>query len=190
MKRAIREIVLDDRNTRVAFSVRWFGVLSVTGTFPGLHGVLTLPADGLDDASVSIDVEAGAVATGIALRDRHLRGPRFLDSARHPFISFRSSRLVREDGHVSVEGTLSLRGIEQFVTSRCPVREGSLDGANTLAFQSTLQVSRQHFGVGLARGSLAFRPLAHAISDTVTVDIAVSVPAIQALPALLPALGR
>lgn len=184
-----REIPLDAHNTRVAFRVRWFGIVPVTGHFGALQGVLSLPAGGLDEATVSVDVDPASIDTGIALRDRHLRGPRFLDIRRFPRIGFNSTRIVRQNGAVHVEGTLSLRGVDQFVIARCPVRENPGAGG-TLALDGRLQLSRRRFGIGTPRGILAWSPLFGAISDDIQVEVAVIVQAIHALPALLPALGR
>ena len=189
MTAEMREIPLDARNTRIAFRVRWFGVIPVTGRFEALQGVLVLPAGSLDDATLSVGVDAASITTGISLRDRHLRGPRFLDCRRFPRISFSSTRIVREAGAVQVEGTLSLRGVDQFVIVRCPVRDAARPDA-TIALCSPLEISRQRFGIGKPHGILAWSPLFSAIANRIHVDIAVTVPAIHALPALLPALGR
>jgi len=191
MTAEIREIPFDAQTAQVVFRVQWFGVIPVTGRFTSLHGQLSMPREGLDGATVSIDVDAASIESGIALRDRHLRGPRFLDSSRFPFISFRSTRITPNDGAVHVEGMLSLRGVEQVVAFHCLVRSPAGNGSgDTLSLAATLQVSRRHFGVGKPRGVLAYSPLFSAIADVVRVDARVSVPAIRALPALLPALGR
>jgi polyisoprenoid-binding protein YceI len=186
-----REIPFDAQTAEVVFRVQWFGVIPVTGRFASLHGQLSMPRDGLDGATVSIDVDAASIDSGIALRDRHLRGPRFLDSSRFPFISFRSTRISPNEGAIHVEGILSLRGVEQVVAFHCLVRGSAGNGSgDTLSLAAALQVSRRDFGVGKPRGVLAYSPLFSAIADAVRVDVRVSVPAIRALPALLPALGR
>ena len=191
MTAEIREIPFDAQTAEVVFRVQWFGVIPVTGRFTALQGQLSMPHDGLDGATISVDVAAASIDSGIALRDRHLRGPRFLDSDRHPFISFRSTRIRPNDGAIHVDGVLSLRGVEHPVAFHCVVDgpDGNGNG-DTLSLHATLQVSRTRFGVGTPRGILAYSPLFSAISDAVRVDARVSVPAIRALPALLPALGR
>lgn len=191
MTAEIREIPFDAQTAQVMFRVQWFGVIPVTGRFASLHGQLSMPREGLEDATVSIDVDAASIETGIALRDRHLCGPHFLDTGRYPFISFRSTRITPNDGVIHVEGMLSLRGVEQFVAFHCLVQGSETNGSgDMLSLDATLQVSRAHFGVGTPHGILAYSPLFSAIADTVRVDLRVSVPAIRALPALLPALGR
>lgn len=186
-----RQIPFDAQTAQVEFRVQWFGVIPVTGRFTSLHGQLSMPREGLDSATVSIDVDAASIETGIALRDRHLRGPRFLDSSRYPFISFRSTRITPNEGAIHLEGMLSLRGVEQLITFHCLVRGSEGNGSGeTLSLDATLPVSRTRFGVGRPDGILAYSPLFSAIADAVRVDVRLSVPAIRALPALLPALGR
>jgi polyisoprenoid-binding protein YceI len=191
MTAEIREIPFDAQTAEVVFRVRWFGVIPVTGRFTALSGQLSMPRDGLDGATISVDVHAASIQSGIALRDRHLRGPRFLDSDRYPFISFRSTRIRPNDGVIHVEGVLSVRGIEQPVAFHCVVNglEGN-GNVDTLSLHATLEVSRTRFGVGAPRGLLKYSPLFSAIADVVRVEAQVSAPAIRALPALLPALGR
>jgi polyisoprenoid-binding protein YceI len=186
-----RQIPFDAQTALVEFRVQWFGVIPVIGRFTSLHGQLSMPREGLDGATVSIDVDAASIETGIALRDRHLRGPHFLDSNRYPFISFRSTRITPNEGAIHLEGMLSLRGVEQLIAFHCLVRgsEGN-GGGETLSLDATLPVSRTRFGVGRPDGILAYSPLFSAIADAVRVDVRLSVPAIRALPALLPALGR
>src|SRR4026208_1085988 len=99
---------VDSGNTRVRFSVRWFGLIHVRGTFPGVRGTLEVPGNG-GQPNVSIVVESRSVRTGISLRDRHLRGLRFLDSDRHPVIRFESDRASRHNGVWGVTGRPRLR---------------------------------------------------------------------------------
>ena len=73
-------LTLDPANARVRFSVRWFGVITVRGSFGALRG--TVEARNGSQPDVSIEVDSQSVKTGISLRDRHLRGMRFLDSIR------------------------------------------------------------------------------------------------------------
>ncbi|NUQ12868.1 MAG: YceI family protein, partial [Gemmatimonadaceae bacterium] len=101
---------LDRSNTRVTFRVRWFGVLRVSGWFRDIEGDLTLPDANGGAVMVDVRVAGGSVRTGIGLRDRHLRGPRFLDAASHPVIRFSSARANRDNGRWQVAGTLQLRG--------------------------------------------------------------------------------
>lgn len=182
---------LDSRNTSVAFAVRWWGALTVRGTFESLDGELVIPNGDLSTATLRVAVDAESVQTGIGLRDHHLRGPQFLDVKHYRHITFGSTRVERIDGAITVAGQLSLRGTERLVVARCPL--GYVDGegiGSTVAMESAFDVPRIPHGVGSAHGLHKLNPLLHAIGDRVHVTIRVLVPANRLLPALLPALGR
>ena len=169
-----RSIVrLDDRNARVTFSVRWFGVVSVRGSFRSIGGTLEVPGADGQDAAVAIQVDSQSVVTGIALRDRHLRGLRFLDSARHPVIRFESDQASRRREDWEVRGRLKLRGHERAVETL--VRD---ERTSTTQRRLTAEftVPRRPHAIGTARGLRRLNPLLWAIADQVNLRVELLVP--------------
>jgi polyisoprenoid-binding protein YceI len=184
-------IRLSPANTRVTFAVRWLGVLTVRGRFTEVEGTLSIPDGCVESAEIAIDVLAGSLRTGIALRDRHLRGSRFLDAARFPRIAFRSIRVERPNGILVVTGRLTLRGLERTVYATVPLDYADGAGMQSLVRMCThIHVPRIPHRIGIATGLRRLSPLLLAIGPTVDVRAEVLVPATQLLPALLPALGR
>jgi polyisoprenoid-binding protein YceI len=179
-----RDILNVDRgNARIRFSVRWFGLITVRGSFNGVAGTVEFPNNG-GQPEVSIAVESQSVRTGISLRDRHLRGLRFLDSAKHPFIQFSSDRLSRHNGVWDVKGRLRLRGLERDVS--LSVRdEAASPGQRRLTTQFT--VPRQPHSIGVAHGIRRLNPLLWAIGDEVTLHVELLVPATMLAPEPAPA---
>lgn len=178
-----RQLVLDATNTAISFEVRWFGVFPIRGRFTRVHGALALDDEGITHANVRLDVEAASLSTGIALRDRHLRGPRFLFADLHPFISFRSTAVQRENGSVLVDGTLSLRGSEASIRSAWPV-DGAAGAASSIDIAGAFSLSRRQFSVGVPRGIAGLNPLLLAIADQVRIDVRLRVPAARLVPVL------
>ena len=190
MNAAERCIALDARNTHVTF-LATLGPLQVRGRFTSVTGELCVPAADIERASVSIDVLASSVDTGLAMRDRHLRGVSFLDSAHAPLISYRSERVSRENGTILVEGCLSLRGVERPLVTCFPIAWAESQGmAGSLSLSGELSVSRHHFAIGVPRGLDVLNPIFLVMGEEVRVRVEVVVPATRLLPALLPALGR
>ena len=188
---AALEIPLGVENTTISFAVRWLGVLTVRGRFTELGGALRIPNSSIEDADLSVDVAAASVRTGIALRDRHLRGPDFLDAGRFPHIAFRSTHVERSAGSLAVSGVISLRGSDRAVTAVCPVEYVGGDGQGSLfRLKSGIEVPRLPHGIGVAEGIERLNPLLYAIGTNVAVEVEITVPATQLLPTLLPALGR
>lgn len=175
---------LDVRNTRVTFSVRWFGVVKVRGSFGDVSGTVEVPGAGGQDASLALQVESHSVNTGIGLRDRHLRGLRFLDSGRHPAIRFVSTGVTRHDGTWHVKGSLQLRGRERPVS--LSVREEPASPAQR-KLTAEFPVPRRPHSIGTAAGVRRLNPLLWAIGDDVVVTVEILVPATMLAEAHAPA---
>lgn len=178
-----RHLLLDSRNTSISFEVPWFGVWTVRGTFGRLHGALELGEERLEQSSVRLDVEAASVDTGIKLRDRHLRGARFLHADLHPFISFKSTAVCQTRGQIAVEGVLSLRGTEVAVRSTCPLDDMGGD-TETLRLCGGFSVSRHQCKIGVPNGLAGLNPTFPAIADSVRISVQIRVPAARFRPVL------
>lgn len=174
-------------NAQVSFSVRWFGVIQVRGSFDDVSGTVAIPGPGAEDASVSIQVRSQSVRTGISLRDRHLRGLRFLDSDEHPVIRFESNEVSRHNGVWNVRGTLTLRGQERSVSTSVP---DEADGAGHRRLRAEFTVPRRPHAIGTARGIRRLNPLLWAIGDDVTLRVELLVPATLFQPAAEHVPGR
>ncbi|MEP7347752.1 MAG: YceI family protein [Gemmatimonadaceae bacterium] len=184
-------VTLNAQNTTVEFSVTWWGVTTVRGQFEHVAGELIVPNGNISSASMRLDVDAASIRTGIRLRDRHLRGPQFLDAVRHPSIQFSSTSVERVNGAIEVSGLLTLRGAQREVVARCPLGYTNGQGMDaTVCMATSIEVPRLPHGIGLAKGIHKLNPLLHAIGSQVTVSVKLLVPAARLLPALLPALGR
>jgi polyisoprenoid-binding protein YceI len=165
---------LDAGTLRIAFSVRWFGLLRVTGGFTAVGGTVQRSADG--ELGVTADVAAWSVSTAVALRDRHLAGARFLDSTRHPGITFRGRARVAPSGTAVVQGLLNLRGMERRLELACH-RAPDGPGAEAVLLTTSFAVPRRPHGVGTVVGWRRLNPLLWAIGETVHVRVEMLVPA-------------
>lgn len=182
-------IALGPDNVRVAFAIPWLGGFIVRGAFTRMSGIVILPGPDLENASVEMAVDAASVRTGIALRDRHLAGPDFLDSRNHPSITFRSDEVTRRGGVILVSGTLSLRGIERRLTAECTLSPAAAT-ASIVALTAVFNVSRRACNVGVPRGLRRIDPLFMVIGDEAQITVEALVPSGHLLPRMLPALGR
>jgi polyisoprenoid-binding protein YceI len=171
---------IDAGNTRVSFSVLWFGVIHVRGSFRVISGSVTVPGEGVEDANVTIEVDPTSVRTGISLRDHHLRGMRFLDSGQHPVIGFVSDHATRHNGTWDLQGRLLLRGHERPVSAEVTVgQEAGPSRQLTVDFA----VPRRPHSIGTASGIRAMNPLLWAIGDEVRIHVEMLVPATILTPA-------
>jgi polyisoprenoid-binding protein YceI len=100
---------VSDSRTRVGFTVANLG-RTVRGSVPCAQGEVVVDATGAP-VRVRAELDLAALDTGIARRDADLRRPRFLDSDRHPTMTWSADRLVPgPDGSWTAEGTLHVRG--------------------------------------------------------------------------------
>ena len=162
-------IRLTPSNVTVSMSVRWLGGMIVRGTFENVRGMIHVPNDG-GSAAVTVEVGADSVRTGILLRDRHLRGPLFLDAARHPVITFRGGDVMRWPTEIAVPGSLTIRGVTRTEELRCALE--NVDSRRHLVGDVTL--SRRAYGVGVPRGIRRLDPLFMVIGDEVRVSVRVT----------------
>ena len=162
-------IRLTPANVVVAMSVRWLGGMIVRGVFTDVRGTIHIPERDDDTAAVTVEISADSVRTGLSLRDRHLRGPLFLDAARHPSITFRGGDVMRLPTHVAVPGSLTIRGVTRTEELRCAL--DGLTSGEVLAADLTL--SRRAYDVGVPRGLRRLDPLFVVIGDDVRISITV-----------------
>ena len=163
-------IRLTAENVAISMSVRWLGGMIVRGRFTDVQGMIHLPASDDDTVAVTVEIRADSVRTGIALRDRHLRGPLFLDAAHHPTITFRGGDAMRLPTHIAVPGSLTIRGITRTEELRCSI--GEVDSRRDLV--ADVSLNRRAYNVGVPRGIRRLDPLFMVIGDEVRVSIRVA----------------
>jgi polyisoprenoid-binding protein YceI len=118
--------------------------------------------------AVDIAIDMKSVDTGVALLDEHIQGADFLDTAKFPAATFKSTRVVFEgEQPARIEGTLTMKGVSKPVTLTVtsfqaqphPMLKKDAIGANAWAV-----VKRSDFNAG---------KYAPSVSDDVRIDIAI-----------------
>src|SRR6202161_1634627 len=103
---------IDPAHTNVEFTVRHMMISNVKGQFQKTTGTITI--NGNDPASATIDatIDASSVDTRVERRDAHLKGPDFLDVAKYPTITFKSTKVEAAGPNKwKVTGDLRLHGV-------------------------------------------------------------------------------
>ena len=108
---------IDTAHTTAQFSVRHMMVSTVRGVFDKVSGVVHLDDADLTKSSVDVTIDAGTVNTRNPKRDGHLKSPDFFDVAKHPTITFKSTKIEKGAGaKFKVTGDLNIRGVSHPVT--------------------------------------------------------------------------
>ena len=152
-----------DRST-IRFRTRaLFGVLPVRGTFTIGEGVISVRSP-LDDSVVVVEVPAGSFASGLRIRDRHVRAADFLDVDTHPTMFFRGGPPGQAGAPTVLHGNLTVRGVSQPLS----LVLGSATSNDTLLMAgATVTIDRYAFGLTKGRG-MAARHLRIAIEVVAT----------------------
>ncbi len=159
--------IIDTTHTFPRFSYSHFGYSTQLSRFDKTSGKITIDR-AAKTGSVDVTIDMKSVDTGYSVFNSHIQGEDFLDTAKYPTATFKSSK-VKFDGDkvVAVDGNLTIKGITKPVTLtvssfKCmphPMLKKDACGAN-----ATTVIKRTEFNAG------KYAPY---VSDEVTLDIAV-----------------
>ena len=91
-------------------------LVDADGRFHRFGGEVRMDPKALEQAMVSLAIDAASVDTDILRRDDHLRSEDFFHVTRFPQITFTSRRVALANGKVLITGDLTLRGVSREVT--------------------------------------------------------------------------
>ena len=99
---------------------------------------------------IEFSIDAASVDTDVADRDTHLKSPDFFDVAKHPRITFVSTRIEPRGGdRYDVTGTLTLRGVAREVTLPVTFLGSARDpwGNERAGFELETKLDRKDYGM-------------------------------------------
>jgi polyisoprenoid-binding protein YceI len=158
---------VDGSHTFPRFSYSHFGLSTQLSSFSNTTGKVVFDA-AAKTGSVDIVIDMKSVNTGFADFNSHIQGEDFLDTAKFPTATFKSTQVVFEgDKPKAIEGHLTIKGVTKPVTLQVtnflamlhPMMKKPALGAN--AFTT---IKRTEFNAG------KFAPY---VGDDVRIDIAI-----------------
>ena len=159
--------VVDGSHTFPRFSYSHFGLSTQLSSFSNTTGKVVFDA-AAKTGSVDIVIDMKSVNTGFADFNSHIQGEDFLDTAKFPTATFKSTQVLFEgDKPKSIEGLLTIKGVTKPVTLTMtsflamphPMLKKPALGAN--AFTT---IKRSEFNAG------KFAPY---VGDEVRIDVAI-----------------
>lgn len=166
---------VDNSHTYPHFTYNHLGFSNQTHKFDKTSGTVVLDRAAKTGA-VDVTIEATSVNTGYALFDEHIQAADYFDTANHPTITFKSSKMkFKGDRPASVMGDLTIKGVTKpvklevthFKCQPHPMLKVEACGAN-----ATTKLKRSDFNMGKN---------APYVSDEVTLTLAIE--AVKAQPA-------
>ncbi|HEY7223766.1 MAG TPA: YceI family protein [Micromonosporaceae bacterium] len=141
--------VFDPAHTVVGAVARHLMVTKVRGHFKEVTGTVTIAEDPLA-SSVEVHIKAASIDTGVPDRDNHMRSADFLDVENYPELTFKSTRIVKQDGaDLVVAGDLTIHGVTREV--ELPVEflgvSKSPWGTEVIGFSAATELNREDFGM-------------------------------------------
>jgi polyisoprenoid-binding protein YceI len=107
---------VDGSHTFPRFAYSHFGYSTQISRFDNTTGTVVFDADA-KTGSVDISIDMKSVNTGFADFNGHIQGEDFLDTAKFPKATFKSTKVNFQDGKpASIEGQLTIKGITKAVT--------------------------------------------------------------------------
>jgi polyisoprenoid-binding protein YceI len=135
---------------KVVFQIRNAG-LAVDGSFMGFMGSIIFNPMDLDKARIEGSIQVKTLATGIALRDKHLLESGYFDAEKHPAIYLKVVRIVKAGGAYKATCNLTLKGITRPL--EIPLELKEVESKKYL--NSTFTLNRLDYQIGTSNFFLA-----------------------------------
>jgi polyisoprenoid-binding protein YceI len=164
---APQTFVTDGTHTFPRFSYSHFGYSTQLSRFNKTTGKIVFDK-AAKTGSVDIVIDTKSVDTGSDVFNEHIQGEDFLDTAKFPTATFKSTKVIFEgDKPAKIEGNLTLKGVTKPVTLTVPSFQAMphpMMKKDAIGANATVTVKRSEFNAG------KYAPY---VGDDVTIDIAV-----------------
>jgi polyisoprenoid-binding protein YceI len=141
---------VETRHARVLFSVSHFGFSTWYGDFSDVKGTANLDPKNPAGNMVDVSFPTASVTTTNTVLDGELKDPSWMDAAKYPTISFKSTKVVfTGPGQADVTGDFTLHGVTKPVTLKVTFQGAGMDMGKKYeaGFNATTTLKRSDFGV-------------------------------------------
>jgi len=139
---------IDPAHTVAEFKVKHMMISNVKGHFSKVTGVLTLDETDANNSSVEATIDVSSIETRDAQREAHLKSADFFDVEKFPTMTFKSFKVVPDEG--IVEGELTIKDVTKTVAFQVegPTAPAKDPWGNLrVAVSATTKISRNEFGL-------------------------------------------
>lgn len=142
---------IDPKHSSAQFAVTHLMISTVRGEFHQVNGTVVVDDSDISRSYVNVTIDATTVDTREPDRDKHLMSSDFFDVAKHPTMTFRSTKVESDvPGKLKVTGDLTIRGVTKQVvlgvtTPKSPIKDPW--GLQRTAVSGSTKINRQDFGV-------------------------------------------
>ncbi len=142
---------LDPAHTHASFGVKHLVISTVRGEFGKTTGTMVLDESDVTRSRVEATIDASTIDTREPTRDADLRSQNFLDVAKFPTITFKSTKVEKAgEGKLKVTGDLTIHGVTRSVTLDVSGPTGEIKdpwGNVKRGVSATTRINRKDFGL-------------------------------------------
>lgn len=141
---------IDSAHSSAQFKVKHMMISNVKGEFSTVTGTLQHDGENSSNSYVEATIDAKTISTRDAQRDTHLKSPDFFDVEKFPTLTFKSTRVSKKNGEVTVDGDLTIHGVTRPVSFEV---EGPSEpmkdpwGNTRVGLSATTRINRKDFGL-------------------------------------------
>ena len=139
---------VDPAHSTAEFTVRHLLLSNVRGTIPVKSGEIETGSTTLP-LSVEASLDPAALNTRSDDRDNDLRGPRWLDVAKYPTITFVSTKITGAPDAFTIVGDLTIHGVTKSVTLAAKALGVLTDqrGNQHIGYEASTSLERTDYGL-------------------------------------------
>jgi polyisoprenoid-binding protein YceI len=143
---------LDPGHTMVLFSWNHFGFSNPTANLNQVDGTLVYDEAAPTKATVEVTLPLSGLDTFVPKLDEHLKSADFLDAAKYPTVTFKSTKVTEAGkGKFKITGDLTVHGVTKPVTLDATLNKVGphpMMKVQSIGFDATATIKRSDFGVG------------------------------------------
>jgi polyisoprenoid-binding protein YceI len=141
---------IDPSHSTVGFKIRHLAISSVPGRFGDFSGTIEFDPKNIEKSHTEASIAIKSINTENTKRDDHLKGADFFDEAKHPAISFKTTKVEPvSESTFKATGDLMMHGVTKPVTLDVEYTGSATDpwGNKRVGFAATTSLSRKDFGI-------------------------------------------
>lgn len=139
----------EGKHAFVNFRIQHLGYSWLYGTFRDFDGTFTFDEKNPSADKVNVTLNTNSVDTNHAERDKHLRSADFLNVAKFPQATFKSTAVKADGDALDVTGDLTLNGVTKPVTLKAKMIGQGDDpwGGKRAGFEAAGKISLKEFNI-------------------------------------------
>lgn len=170
---------VDKSHSHIYFNARHMMISKVRGSFEEFDIDIDFDPQNPAKSVITTTIAADSINTRDERRDTHLKSPDFLDAAKYPTLTFKSTRIEQTDAnHGKLYGDLTIAGATNEVVLDVTYAgvQTTPWGGQAAGFSGTTSINRKDWGL---EWNVALETGGWLVSDTINIEIELELVPVQ-----------